>query len=605
MDGYAGRRLFVDLSEGDITTEELDEELVRETIGGRILNTWSMYQDLAADTDPLGAENVVYVATGPLTGSLLPTSAYTTVSARSPLTGLLGDSAAGGHFGPQLKAAGYDQLVVEGASERPRYLLVTDEEVRLEDASHLWGKDIRRTELSLREELGDHEIQVAAIGPAGENMVNYATIATNMAGRTFGRTGMGAVWGSKKLKALVVKGERPVKVARPDRYRSLCKDISKSIEDHPEYEKRNRLGTTMLVKSLHDLGILPTRHFQKGICEYVDRISGERLRDRYVVKNKSCFNCNVHCSRYVVTPFGEGEGPEFEPLCSYTSRIENDDLERALKLSLFMNRQGIDAISSGETIAWAMECVERGLLDKGDFDGLDFRFGELGAVEKILGLIAKRKGIGDLFAEGTEKLARHFGGEAEKYAMHTKGLDIINGDPRGLKAYGLGYAVASRGGDHLRADPFFELTGRKEEARERFGTEKAAFPHEEEGKPQLVAYSELNCLLIDSLTMCKNVGQSMEVMNPGRGAQLLEAATGLPFDEEELIGALNRARDRERKLNLRFGLDTAEDTLPERFKSEPLAEGPAAGRVNHVDEMVREYYRVKGWSVEGVPRERG
>jgi len=601
MFGYAGYWLEVNLTKGTTHKHSLDLDWAKTVIGGRMMNTWRMYEEASGDVDPLSPENTVYIGIGPLTGTLLPTSAYTTVSARSPLTGLIGDSAAGGHFGPELKFAGYDQIVIRGRATKPCYLLITDETVEIRNASDLWGKDIREASLAIREELNDIQVQVAAIGPAGENLVKYATIATSMAGRTFGRTGMGAVWGSKNLKAIVVRGHRPIGVADPQRFESICQKLSRRIVDHPEYAARHRVGTTMLVNSLNSLGILPTRHFQRGVCEYADEISGETLRERYVAKHKACYNCNIHCSRYIVTPVGEGEGPEFEPLCSYTSRIENRDLERALKSILYMNRMGLDAISSGETIAWAMECTEKGLLSAGDFDGMSLEFGNMDAVEEMLQSITYRKGVGDLFAEGTRALAEEYGRGTEKFAMHTKGLDIINGDPRGLKAYGLGYAVASRGGCHLRADPFFELTNRTEEAKARFGTEKAAMLYEEEGKPALVEYSERNCLLIDSLTICKNVGQSMEIMNPDAGAELLEAGTGIKFDVTQLSKTLSETRTMERKLNLRFGLDPKEDTLPRRFKEEGLPDGPAAGHVNHVDAMVKEFYRIKGWSEDGIP----
>jgi len=601
MFGYAGNWLEVDLTDRGIQSHPVDLDWLKTVIGGRMMNTWRMYEEMTTGVDPLSPENTVYVGVGPLTGTLLPASAYTTVSARSPLTGLIGDAAAGGHFGPELKFAGFDQVVIRGRSEEPCYLLITDESVEIRSASHLWGKDIRETHLALLKELRDPRIQVAAIGPAGENLVKYATIATNMAGRTFGRTGMGAVWGSKHLKAIAVRGRTPISVAHPQRFEAICRELNRRIIEHPEFETRKRVGTTMLVNNLNLLGILPTRHFQEGVCEYAHKINGEILRKRYVTKNKACYNCNVHCSRYIITPDGEGEGPEFEPLCSYTSRIGNADLRRALKVIMFMNRYGVDAISSGETIGWAMECIEKGLLDAADFDGIELRFGNMDAVEQILDLIVVRRGIGDLFAEGTRALAQQYGGSAEKLAMHTKGLEIINGDPRGLKAYGLGYAVASRGACHLRADPFFELTGRYNEAMKRFGTEKAAMPFEEEGKPALVEYSERNCLLLDALTMCKNVGQSMEIMNPDVGAELLQAGTGMTFDSEELSGILAETRTMERRLNLRFGLDPKDDTLPCRFKEEGLPAGPAAGQIIDVDAMVKEFYRIKGWSEEGIP----
>ena len=599
--GYGGSILRVDLTSGTIIREKTDPNYMVKVIGGRGFNSRRLSVELKRSVDPLSPENLLVVGLGPLTGTLLTGSAFFTISGKSPLTGILGDSAAGGHFGPELKQAGYDQIIMTGRCERPGYLLIADDHVEIRDASNLWGKDIWETTSVIRKDLGDNTVQVLAIGPAGENLVKFATVACNNS-RMFGRTGMGCLFGSKHLKAIAVRGTHPVKVADPSSYRRLCRTIDQKIVAHPEFEKRKALGTTMLMTALNSLGILPTDHFQKGLCGYVDRVSGERLARDFKVKNKSCFNCNVHCSRYYVTPDTEGEGPEYETLCTYTSRLGNDDLEFALKMNTFLNRMGMDSVSSGETIGWAMECLQRGLLTVEDLDGIDLSWGNQKAIEKILRMIVYRQGIGDAFAEGTRSLAKRFGRGTDAYAFHVKGLDLICGDPRGIKAYGLTYAIASRGGDHLRAEPFFELTERYDEAEKRFGTKEAANRFAEDGKAALVDYSERLALATDCLTMCKNIGLCMDILDFETSSRLLRAGTGLPFTPDRVDEALKNHIREDRLLNIELGLDGSQDSLPGRFVEEPLDEGPTRDCVVNIKKMVKEYYHIKGWDEKGKPR---
>ncbi len=602
LHGYGGHILRVDLTSGQIRREKTDPDYMLNVIGGRGLNSNRLYDELKRDIDPLSPQNLLLIGVGPLTGTLMAASAFMTISGKSPMTGILGDSAAGGHFGAEIKQAGYDQLVMSGRCESPGYLLIADDHVEIRDASHLWGQDIWQTTAAIRRELNDNAVQVAAIGPAGENLVKYATVACNNS-RMCGRTGMGCLFGSKNLKAVAVRGRGRLTVADPPGFLELCRELDQRIMVHPEYEKRNALGSTLLMKALNGIGILPTRHFQQGLCQYVDKVSGETLAQAYKVKNKSCFNCNLHCSRYYLTREVEAEGPEFETLCSYTSRIGSDNLEFGLKMNAFLNRMGLDSLSSGETIGWAMECVQHGLLTPDDFDGLDLTWGNCQAVEKLLNMIIRREGIGDAFAEGTRSLARHFGQGSEEYAFHVKGLDMICGDPRGIKAFGLTYAIASRGGDHLRAEPFFELTERYDEAEKRWGIREIADRLADKGKAVLVEHTERQALLTDCLTMCKNIGLSMDVMDFDFASQLLRAGTGLNFTPEKVDAALKGVINRDRKMNIDFGVTADQDTLPKRFTSEPLQEGPSKGQVVPVKRMVAEYYKIKGWDKDGVPPE--
>ena len=598
--GYGGHILRVDLTSGKIVREKSDPQYLLKAIGGRGLNSSRLSDELERDADPLSPENLLLIGVGPLTGSLLSSSAYMTISGKSPMTGILGDSAAGGFFGPEMKQAGYDQIIISGRAKGPCYLLIVDDHVEIRNASHLWGSDIWQTTSLIRSELGSNAFQVAAIGPAGENLVKFATVACNNS-RMCGRTGMGCLFGSKNLKAVAVRGTTPVSVADTLQYLALCREIDERILHHPEWGDRHAMGSTLLMKALNNIGILPTNHFQKGVCDYVDNISGQRLAKKFKVKNKGCFNCNIHCSRYYITKDTESEGPEFETLCSYSSRIGVDDLEFTLKMAAYLNRMGIDALSSGETIGWAMECFQRGLLNKDDMDGLDFTWGNKDTIRKILELTVQRKGIGAAFAEGTRSLARRFGRGTEKYALHVKGLDVICGDPRGIKAFGLTYAIASRGADHLRAEPFFELTERYDEAEKRWGIRDIADRLSNNGKAVLVEHTERQALVTDCMTMCKNIGLSMDVLDFDLISRLLIAGTGLKFTPERVDQDLRTIIDAERKLNIDFGIDASMDTLPHRFTHEPLEEGPSKGQVVPIRKMVRQYYRLRGWDEQGKP----
>ena len=592
--GYGGRVLRVDLTNREFQTEPLEESWVKPAIGGRAANTKRLFEELDPHCDPLGPDNILIFGVGPLTGSLLPGSAYYTVSAKSPLTGILGDSAAGGQFAPEMKLTGFDQVIITGKANRLLYLMITEKGVEFVECPEYAGMNIIETTKAIRDTQKDYSIQVAAIGPAGENKVLFASIVSS-GNRVNGRTGMGAVMGSKNLKAVAMRGSLSVDMAEPLAFMEEVEEIKQKILQHNEYQKRYSMGTTMLMKDLNSIGILPTKHFQEGVCSYVDDISGQTLANSFKVKNKACFNCNLHCSRYYVVENFEAEGPEFETLCSFTSRIGNQDLPFALEMNQYLNQTGLDSVSTSEVIGWIMECQEKGLISPKDLDGLQISWGDKDKIRAVVDMIVHRRGIGDRLANGTKRLSEGFNEEAKNLAMHVKGLDIICGDPRGIKGYGLTYAIASRGADHLRAEPYFELTGRKEEAKKRFGTEKAAQRLEEEGKAALVSWSEKIALLTDSLTMCKNVGLCMDILSFEKASALLRTGTGIDYPPEYLEKILGDAINVDRKLNQKFGLSDKEDTLPERFKKEPLKEGPSKGSTVNIEKMVDEYYKIHRW----------
>ncbi|MFX1423433.1 MAG: aldehyde ferredoxin oxidoreductase family protein [Promethearchaeota archaeon] len=589
MYGYGGKILRIDLTERKWKVDSLKNTWIKNVIGGRAANTKRLYEELDPHCDPLGPDNILIFGIGPLTGSFLPASAYFTISAKSPLTGILGDSAAGGQFGAEMKLTGFDQIIITGKARDLLYLLITDSEVLFIDCPEYEGSFVVDTTNKIRQKNRDFSIQVAAIGSAGEKKVLYSSVISS-GNRASGRTGMGAVMGSKNLKAVAVRGHRSVEVAEPLAFMSEVNKLKKEIFNHIEYKKRYHLGTTMLMTGLNGIGILPTNHFQKGVCDYLDKVSGEHLAEKYKVKNKGCFNCNLHCSRYYVCGDYEAEGPEYETLCGFTTRIGVSDLKFALEMNYYLNQVGLDSLSTCEVIGWLMECQEKELITPEDVGGIELSWGDINKIRKIVEMITSRKGIGDEFAEGATKFSQKFNSEVRKLVMQVKGLDIICGDPRGLKAYGLTYAIASRGGDHLRAEPFFELTMRWKEAKKRFGTEKAADRISEEGKAALVTYSEKIALLTDCMTMCKNIGLCMDILNLENASNLLTYGTGIDYTPEYLMKILHESIERDYKLNQKFGLTKEEDTLPERFTKEPLLEGPTRGSIVDIEKMVNEYY---------------
>jgi len=589
--GYGGNILRVDLTAKRYKIEKLKKQWIRNVIGGRAANSKRLYEELNPGCDPLGEKNLLIFGVGPLTGSLLPASAYFTISAKSPMTGILGDSAAGGQFAAEMKLTGFDQIIIKGKSDTPIYLYINDSGVEFIESPQYKGKIVIDTTVGIRKEHRDHSIQVAAIGPAGENLVLFSNVVSS-GNRVSGRTGMGAVMGSKNLKAIAVKGTQSVEIAEPLAFLKEVDKMKDNILNHKEYTKRYRLGTTMLMTDLNSIGILPTNHFLKGVCSYLDKVSGERLAEIYKVKNKGCFNCNLHCSRYYICGEIEAEGPEYETLCGFTSRIGVSDLKFALEMNYFLNQMGLDSLSTCEIIGWLQECQENKLIKPEEVGDINISWGYTDKIRRLVEMITFREGIGDELAKGATKFSQKFSEDARKLVMQVKGLDLICGDPRGIKAYGLTYAIASRGGDHLRAEPFFELTERWEVAKQRFGTAKAADRLAEEGKAALVTYSEKIALLTDSMTMCKNIGLCMDILNLENASRLLTFGTGLEFDPNFLKKIMGESIIREHQLNKKFGLRREEDTLPERFLKEPLTEGPTKGSTVNIKLMVDEYHRL-------------
>lgn len=608
MFGYAGQVLRIDLNRQSWSVEPLPQSLIRNYLGGRGFNIRRLWEETSPQVKGLDPANPLIIGVGPLNGTLFPGAARFNVTAVSPQTGILGDSNAGGFFGPELKFAGFDQVVIQGQSPRPIYLLIHDGKVQFRPAEHLWGLDVWETDAALHRELGDPRVQLLIAGPAAEKGVKFAGLFANLV-RAAARTGMGTVLASKGVKAIAVRGTGPVRVADPETFRRLLAEYDRRILAHPEYEIRRRLGTTKLVSALNEIGGLSTYHYQTGRFSAVDSVSGEALERRYKKKSKACFACTIPCSRFFeVTdgPFAglKSEGPEFEGLAGFTSKLGNGDLATGLKAVDLCNRLGLDLMSTAEVIGFLMEAHQRGMISRDEADGLDLSWGNGQTILTLIEKIARREGVGDLLADGVRVAAQRLGRGSAAIAMEIKGLEFFMAEPRAMKGYALGLAVASRGGDHLRSEPSFEFSNDATAGLRRFGAAESAFRLEYKGKGRLVKHFEELSALADTLNACKNTIVNMEVMSFGDAARLLEATTGLPFTPEEVQQAAERIVNLERLFLARRGITRADDTLPARFLREPLPpdSGPSAGSVVELEPMLDEYYQARGWDLQtGLP----
>jgi len=605
MFGYAGKVLRVDLAARRVRVSALEKETAAFYLGGRGFNSKRLYDELTPGIDPFGEGNKLIFSTGPLVGTMFPTASRFNVSAKSPLTGILGDSNAGGHFASELKYAGYDQVILEGLSKKPIYVYVHDSEVDFKDASHLLGKDVYEADEIIKTDLAERRVQIACVGPAAEKGVRYAGIFVNLM-RAAARTGMGTVMASKGVKALVVKGTGSIEVAHPEKFDRIVTEIEQEIYSHGQYWPRRQMGTTRILMMANAGGFLPTRHYMSGIFEHAREVSGERLAEEYNVKARGCFACTIPCSRFYVVRDGRfaglfAEGPEYEPLGSFTARVGNGDLDLALKAIDACNRLGLDALTTSECISWAMELYERGLLKRTETDGLDLSWGNGDAILALIERIARREGFGDTLADGSRTAAEKLG-RGKDLTMQVKGLDIIMADPRGLKGFGLGYAVASRGGDHLRSEPFIELSDDPEQGRRMFGIPDSTMRLAYKGKGKLVSYFEDWCAVIDALEPCKSIMQNMEILTFDKAAEVIEAVTGLRMSGADVRSVGERIVNIERMFNAREGVRRQDDTLPRRFREEKLSEGPSKGVIFEQEPMLDEYYHARGWDKEtGIP----
>lgn len=597
---WKGKRLVIDLSTRQIIKEKIFEQKFRKYLGGRGINVATLYERLPMGTKPLEPENILCFGPGLLTGTSVPSSGRYNVTTKSPASGFLGDANSGGFWSPELKYAGFDQLVIQGKSSTPVYVQINNDEVLIRDASHFWGKNVWETEHLIKEEIKDNAVQIASIGQAGENMVLYAAVMSNLS-RAAGRTGIGAVMGSKKLKAIAVRGTNGIKIAYPEKLKELNKKLLEIMYNSPAFPARSSFGTSMLIELYNGMGVLPTKNAQESFFEEAGQISGRTLLENYKVKSKSCFGCPVHCSHYYRIGSGKyggtaGEGPEFETLCSFGSKCGNSNMESILYANNLCNQYGLDTISTGGVIAFAMECFQKGLLTIQDTDGLELKWGDHEVIISLIHKIAKREGFGDFLAEGVSQMSANIPG-SESFALHIKGVETPEQEIRGLKAWGLGWAISSRGGDHCRAFPLAETTWKPEEAEALFGTKKAADRFSYEGKPEMVKwYEEINAVG-DSLGLCR-IAQLGLNMPLGLLSKIVQAVTGFNLNEDNLMEIGKRIIQLERVFNLSNGMTPADDRLPERFLREELSTGASKGEKYDLKPVLARYYKLRHWDLK-------
>lgn len=602
MFGHTGKILRVNLDERRVSLERLREEDISKWLGGNGFGIKILYDEVEAGVDPLSRENRLIFSPGPFTGTRFPGSGKCGIFAKSPLTGLLGESYSGGRFGAFLKQAGYDVLVFEGKADSPVYLFIGDK-VEIKDASYVWGKDTYSTERMLKKDLDLSNLSVASIGPAGENLVKFACI-TNEQGHQFGRTGMGAVMGSKNLKAIVVTPVDKVKVAREEELNKKIQKKVKQIKHSPVWNSLVKAGTAGTVTIYNELGFNPKRNFWSGYADIdkVKELAGHSWVTKYNAKSKGCHSCIMPCSKVVRirgSRYGDidVEGPELETVSLVGTNCEIFDFEAVAKANELCDRFGIDTISFGVVTGFAMECYEKGLLTKGDMDGMDLRFGNADGMLEILTKITYREGIGDLLSEGVKHAAQKIGKDSDSFAMHTKGLGFAGYDVRGIKGMGLSFAVSNRGACHLRSssyvaevEGFFPPLGIKDQNRLNI-----------QEKGSMVTLLEDYQSVLDSLVVCKFY---RSFFTPNELGEIGELITGRSFSGQDLMKIGERITNRERLFNCREGISRKDDTLPKRVISDPIPTGPNKGEMltqEDLDYMLTDYYRVRGWDFEGKP----
>ena len=596
MFGYAGRILRIDLSTGKTKVSPLSVEYAKKYIGGIGLGMALLLENSEPGVDPLSPENPLILTTGPFSGTMAPTGGNGhAFVAKSPLTNGVGEAKSHGFFGSELKRAGYDAVIFENKAEKPVYVWIDDDSVQLMDAKHLWGKSPKETEDAIREDLGDYYIRVASIGLAGEKLARVAAIINDTT-RAAGRTGMGAVMGLKNLKAIAVRGTKDVSVAKPEEFMEFVKMMHERMKG-PATVKYRTLGTPLNVLVHNSLGALPTRNFTNAVFEGVEKVSGEYLNEHFVVKINGCSSCAMRCEHIAVVPEGPYKGTttrvEYEPLWSFGPHCGVDRMDAILKAMELCNYYGLDSLSTGNIVGFAMDCYEHGILTKEDTDGLELEFGNAEAMVELVHKIGKREGIGDILAEGVKRAAEKIGKGAEKFANHIKGLEMTGYDIRGLKTAALGYAVSFRGADHNRHGAYgLDLKGTVD----RFKVEK--------GRAKLVIDLENLYTIIDSLIICKfSRGTYYEGFKDL--AKYYTLVTGIEMTPEELERTGERINNLGRLFNIREGFTRKDDHLPPKIMSTPIPDDTVSKgsyiTQEELDLMLDDYYATRGWTKEGVP----
>lgn len=609
--GYNGKILRVDLTNGSISEEQPDEAIYRTYGGGSALSLYYLLKELKPGTDPLGPDNKLLFMSSAMSGAPLVGLSRYTVAGRSPLTGGFGEAEAGGFWGPELKFAGFDGIILEGVSPRPVYLWINNGQAEIRDASSIWGKDTGEVQEIIREELGDKLIRVAQCGQAGENLVRYACVLNELK-HVNGRTGMGAVMGSKKIRAIAVRGTTKPPLADPERMRAIVKKVLELLPESPMAQNFKKFGTPMFVMPLNEAGILPTRNFQQGQFEGAEAICGEKMTNTILEKTEGCYACGIHCKRavkvegkYAANP--EYGGPEYETLGALGSVCGIGNLEAIAHGNEMCNRWGLDTISTGVCIAFAMECTERGILSSRDTDGIDLRFGNADGMIEMIRKIAFREGFGEILADGIKPAAEKIGKGSEKYALHIKGQELPLHDPRGKAGVGLGFALSPTGADHIEAPhdtTFMAETPMLNSIKPLgvlapmpatvFGPNKVRqFAHTQP------IFSFFNCLGICNFSAAPYSATTLPMI-----AEALEAITGWNTSLYEIMELGERAITMARMFNVREGFTSKDDYLPERLYETLEAGTEREKKISReqFSDALRMYYEAFGWdSKTGIP----
>jgi aldehyde:ferredoxin oxidoreductase len=602
MYGWSGTILRVDLTRGKITKEPLNHEWARDYIGGRGLGAKYLYEEMDPTVDPLGPDNKLIFATGPLTGTNASCGARYMVITKGALTNAITTSNSGGHWGPELKFAGYDMVILEGRADRPCYLWIYDEDVEIRSADHLWGKNVWETEDFIREEMGIPDTIVACIGPAGEKLVKFACIM-NDKHRAAGRSGVGAVMGSKNLKAIAVRGTKGVRIADPEAFMKTMWASKAKLQASPVTGTGlATYGTAGLVNVINEHGAWPTNNHQLSQLHGADKLSGETLTETRLVANKACFACTIACGRvsklpedaagkFMVTtkPYNwriAAEGPEFENIWALGADCGVNDLDAVIKANFLCNDLGMDPISMGATLASAMELYEKGHVTQ-EQTGIPLTFGSGEALVAMVEKTAFREGFGEELAEGSKRLCKKFG--APQFFMGVKGQEFPAYDSRAIQGMGLGYATSNRGACHLKSYTV---------STEILGHPTKMDPRTTEGKAEVTKLMQDATAAIDAMGLCLflTFGNDLEDMLPQ-----LSAATGIPYTLESLVTVGERIWNLERIWNHKAGFSGKDDTLPKRILEEGIPSGPTKGQVNRLHEMLPEYYDLRGWTPDGKP----
>ena len=595
MHGYTGKILHVDASTRRTWVEEKSPEFLKKYIGGIGLATRLAYDNLPAGADPLGPENALCFACSSFAGTTVPVGTKHGVAFKSPLTGFIGDSLSGSHFSEMIRRAGWDAIVITGQSPDWTVLWIDDDDVQFIDAAPYMGMGTTEAQEAIRDEMGDENVRVSSIGPAGENMVRYALIDND--GRQVGRSGAGAVMGSKQIKAIAIRGSHPVTVADPE---GLLRETLKVIRTSqgPGTEKYRVLGTPSNVLAMNKIGVLPTRNFSETVFEHAEEVSGEYMHEHYHVKSVGCSGCSIGCEQWAEVKQGKYKGAriglDYEPLFALGPNCGIGELPPIIKLVQMTDELGMDAMSAGVVVSWAMECYERGILSQEECDGLDLHFGNDDAAVALVDKMARRDGIGDLLAEGVKRASERVGKGSEHFAMHIKGLEMPGYDVRSLKTFGMGLAVVARGGCHNRALSYeLDIKG----VTNRFTAEP--------GRGKLAMEKENFACVLDCLVLCKFLRNCFEDF--GRDvSRIYTMTTGIPLTPEELDAVGERVINLKKAFNIREGWTKADDWLPPRVLEDPIPSGPSQGSFITPEElrmMIDDYYEARGWTPDGlIPR---